>query len=56
MNPTQLGHVQTSRRCTLAQSVANVVFSTNSHPKTMWHAHIGPMLGQRNGPNTTRSC
>ena len=28
MHPTQLGHVKTSRRCTLAQRWVNVVFST----------------------------
>ena len=28
MHPTQLGHVKTSRRCTLAQRWVNVVFAT----------------------------
>ena len=32
----------------LAQRIANIVSLTNLHPKTTWHAYVGPMLGKRN--------
>ena len=31
----------------LAQRMANIVSLTNLHPKTRWHAYVGPMLGKR---------
>ena len=35
----------------LTQRWANVASLTNFHPKTTWHAYIGPMLGKHNAFN-----
>ena len=35
----------------LTQRWANIASLTNFHPKTTWHAYVGPMLGKHNAFN-----